>query len=213
MKSYKVNEIFFSIQGEGARAGTANVFVRFAKCNLKCATKASAVSPGGWNCDTEFETFRDMTEGDIVRAALDSIPKGSRYVPKQLGIIFTGGEPALQLDVPLLVAFHQRGFFTAIETNGTMSLNDLLWLDWVTVSPKLPDEKVRQRTAEEVKIVVTKDSPMPTTGIRSTFRFVSPAFADDGTLPPENLARAIEIVGLDPSWRLSVQQHKGWGVR
>lgn len=212
-KTYKINEIFYSLQGEGARAGTANVFVRFSKCNLKCALAPSAVSPGGWICDTDFESYREMTEGEIVREALAAF--GNRpFGPKQLGVIFTGGEPSLQLDVPLLVAFHSRGFFTAIETNGTRALTDLLWLDWVTLSPKVPEERLAQRTCEELKLVVVAGDKLPAfSSVRATFRFLSPAFDPSGFLPKENLDYAIALCQADPRWRLSVQQHKGWGLR
>ena len=214
MKTYKINEIFFSLQGEGIRAGTANVFVRFAKCNLKCAMKASAISPGGWVCDTEFDTYTEMTgEEVLVEAKKLSNDLAGRH-PDFIGVIFTGGEPALQLDPMLVHDFRCAGFATAIETNGTMALHPALNLDWICVSPKVPDSQVKQRIAHEAKYVVTAGQTLPYCTLTTRYRLLSPAFAEDGTLPKENLDHAIRLVKENPRWRLSVQQHKAlWGVR
>lgn len=126
MKEYLVNEIFLSVQGEGIRAGTLNVFLRLAKCNMRCAVEPGERSPGGFDCDTEFESGRRMTAIDIV-AACDALwprqstrgegvgmPKGEKWV------VVTGGEPLLQYDYPLFKALHDGGWHVAIETNGSM---------------------------------------------------------------------------------------------
>lgn len=217
--SYRINEIFFSLQGEGARAGTANVFVRFSRCNLKCAMEPSAISPGGFKCDTDFEAGRQMDVTEILNEALALVHNatplpGLNLTAKSIGVIFTGGEPALQLDVPLLYAFRHAGFLTAIETNGTINLGTLEnWLDWTCVSPKVPEDRLKQLRADEVKYVVTADSPIPETRVEASFHLLSPAFSPDGTLPKENLAHAIALVQANPTWRLSYQAHKIWGVR
>lgn len=187
------------------------MFVRFAKCNLKCAMKPSAISPGGWVCDTEFDSYIEMTADAILAEAGRLV--GGPFPPDSVGVIFTGGEPALQLDSDLVHKFSYAGFYTAIETNGTIALDRDLGLDWICVSPKVPDELVRQRRANEVKYVVTAGQPLPVCSWPAQHRLLSPAFAEDGSLPKANLEHAIRLVKENPRWRLSVQQHKGWCVR
>lgn len=213
MKTYKINEIFFSLQGEGIRAGTPNVFVRFAKCNLKCSLATSAISPGNFICDTEFDTYVEMTAEKIL---IDAIALASGMVARHadaVGVIFTGGEPGLQLDSALVHDFSRAGFYTAIETNGTIELHRDLGLDWICVSPKVADGLVKQRKCSEAKYVVTAGQALPLCTLDTRHRLLSPAFAEDGSLPKENLDHAIRLVKENPRWRLSVQQHKGWGVR
>lgn len=213
--TYMVNEMFFSLQGEGVRAGTANVFVRFAKCNLRCAVAPSAISPGGWVCDTDFDAYVDM-DADRILADATALVGGAEALeahrPRQLGVIFTGGEPALQLDKDLVRRFKEAGFFTAIETNGTRDVADL-GLDWICLSPKVPEDKLKVDMAHEVKYVVTENSDIPATSVRAMHFLLSPAFSEDGTLPEANLRRAIQLVKDNPKWRLSCQQHKGWQIR
>ena len=135
----KVNEIFYSLQGEGVRAGTANVFVRFARCNLRCRV---GDEHSGFDCDTEFESFREFTPEEILAEARRLA--GETWSPGDVGVIFTGGEPALQLTAELVALFRNAGFFTAIETNGTVNVA-ALGLDWITVSPKSAGRASRSR--------------------------------------------------------------------
>ena len=111
-KRYRVNEIFYSLQGEGLRAGEASVFVRFSGCNLKCSLKKSDISPGFFNCDTEFTSGREMGYAEIMDE-VDSVANQCQW------IVLSGGEPALQVDKHLVAAAHDRGYKVAIETNGT----------------------------------------------------------------------------------------------
>jgi organic radical activating enzyme len=154
------------------------------------------------------------TADEILREAVQLAGPGqlSRY-PDSIGVIFTGGEPALQLDSALVHDFSRAGFFTAIETNGTIALHPDLGLDWICVSPKVPDDAVKQRRANEAKYVVVAGDPLPTCTWPTQHRLLSPAFLEDGTLPKPNLDHAIQLVKENPRWRLSIQQHKGWGVR
>ena len=198
-KKYRVNEIFYSLQGEGIRAGSANFFVRFTACNQTCK-----IETHGFDCDTEFTSGTFMTAEEIEQAILD-LNKDCK------NIIFTGGEPLLQLDEPLCIYFKERGYFLAIETNGSLSA-DGLTLDWITVSPKVAEHALRQLTASEVKYVRAKGQGIPKTKIDSYFFLISPAFKADG-LRKEDLEHCIALCLENPKWSLSVQQHKIWRVR
>jgi 7-carboxy-7-deazaguanine synthase len=198
VKKYRINEIFYSVQGEGVRAGCPSLFLRFSKCNLLCT-----VASHGFDCDTEFESGVDMTIEGIV-AALADLSADCRWV------LLTGGEPGLQVDQELVDALHRAGYRLAIETNGTVALPS--GLDWVTVSPKVPEEALRQRQADEVKYVCAAGQAIPETVVRADHYLISPAF-DGDVLSPETLAWCLDLVRRNPGWRLSVQQHKGWGVR
>lgn len=125
VKTYRVNEIFGSVQGEGARAGTWNVFLRLSKCNMRCSVEPGDKSPGGFDCDTEFESGRAMTTQEIVAEVLRA-NDGCR----QPWVILTGGEPALQVDLELIGALCDEGFRIAIETNGSIQLPVADW-DWL----------------------------------------------------------------------------------
>ena len=208
MKRYEMNEIFYSLQGEGVRAGMANVFVRFAGCNLRCAMEAGPRSPGGFDCDTEFETGRAMTAEEIHAAATEAM--GSEPAPPDAWIIFTGGEPALQVDRALVDFLHGKGWRLAIETNGSVVLPD--GFDWITVSPKVAEHAIRQRTAHEVKYVRGHGQEIPRSVVKAKHCLISPAFC--GTqIDPRALEWCVQLVKDNPQWRLSVQQHKLWGVR
>ena len=145
-KMYRINEIFYSLQGEGHNTGRAAVFVRFAGCNLRCPF-----------CDTEFDTYHEMTSEQIFAAIA---PYPTRFV------VLTGGEPTLQVDAHLVDQFHQHGYEVAMESNGTRPAPPNI--DWLTVSPKTSGERqevrgLRQeargeRTADELKIVFDENT-------------------------------------------------------
>lgn len=179
-KTYRVNEIFVSLQGEGYHTGTAAVFLRFAGCNLQCPF-----------CDTDHRAFRTMDARAIVEEC-------SQYGPRHL--VVTGGEPALQLDDALIGALHDAGFYIQIETNGTLPLPQ--GIDWVTCSPK--DSPTVLDDVDELKIVYLEDdSRIIDLGntIRSRARFVQPCSG-------LNTDRAVQFVLAHPGWRLSLQTHK-----
>ena len=198
MKSYRLNEIFYSLQGEGARAGQPSLFLRFSKCNLDCR-----VETHGFDCDTEFETGTDLTIDEIL-GELRCLSEACRWV------VLTGGEPALQVDVELIGALHGAGYKLAIETNGTVELP--AGLDWVTVSPKVPEEAVLQRVADEVKYVVAEGRALPETRVEAGHYWISPAFEGD-RVDRRTLEWCIRLVQENPKWGLSVQMHKFLGVR
>jgi organic radical activating enzyme len=203
-KHYAVNDIFYSPQGEGVRAGTMNLFVRFAGCNLQCDVEPGPLSPGGFACDTEFVSHRGMTAEDILARCQDLSP-GCRW------IIFTGGEPGLQLDLSLVQACKAAGYALAIETNGTVNL-DGLGLDWICVSPKVAEHALKQRTAQEVKYVRAYGQGIPKPTITAEHYVLSPAF-DGDHLDPQTWRWCLQLCQTYPEWRLSLQQHKLWGVR
>ena len=205
-RRYAVNEMFFSLQGEGARAGTSNVFVRFTGCNMRCDVKAGKRSPGGFACDTEFESGRAMSGREIVSYALRLAPKG------KAGVIFTGGEPALQLDRPLVEAFRDAGFHPlCIETNGTVDVSPL-GLDWISLSPKVAEHAVRVKDCSEIRYVRGYGQGIPRPSATAGKKYISPAFSGD-SVDRATLKWCIDLVKKNPGWALSMQQHKAWKIR
>jgi len=198
VERYLVNEIFYSLQGEGVRTGTPNLFLRLSRCNLTCK-----VETHGFDCDTEFESGRWMTLDEILGEckALSEICEW---------VILTGGEPALQVDRELIDRFHAAGYRLAIETNGSVLLPE--GIDWITVSPKVAEHAIRQRTAHEVKYVRGHGQAIPKTVVEAEHHLISPAF-DGAEVDPRALDWCIRLCKENPPWRLSVQQHKLWKVR
>lgn len=207
---YGVNETFASLQGEGLLSGTAMLFVRLARCNLRCSTHNAA----GFDCDTDFDGARLLTLGQLVRELREL-----EEVSGRCGwVLLTGGEPTLQLDGALLGELRAQGWRIALESNGTRDLaSDLrAQVDHVTVSPKSAPHTLHLRDPDELRVVRARGqelSPYPT--LRPKHKFISPAFGADGRVDPATLAWCVELVrrhALD-GWRLSVQQHKLWGAR
>ena len=165
VKKYRVNEIFYSVQGEGVRAGCPSLFLRFSKCNLLCTVESH-----GFDCDTEFESGEWLGLEGILHE-LEQLAESCRWV------VLTGGEPALQVDRELIEVLHQEGYHLAIETNGSVELPD--GIDWITVSPKVPEEAIRQRKADEVKYVRSSGQPIPETVVEAEHYLISPAFEGD----------------------------------
>lgn len=199
VRTYAVNEIFYSLQGEGLRAGTANIFVRFAGCNLNCSRETE-----GFDCDTEFLSGRKLTAAQILEICF-------QIAPQAKAVIFTGGEPSLQLDEGLITAFKQQEYFLAIETNGTNPLPP--GLDWITVSPKTAEHTLRQLEASEVKYVRAEQQGIPRPMIRAAHYLISPACQPDGTYRQADLQWCVNLVKENPKWKLSLQTHKLLQVR
>jgi len=198
MKQYAVNEIFYSLQGEGVRAGTPNLFLRFAGCNLTCRQETH-----GFDCDTEFISSRKMTLNEVTQE-LQALAPDCKW------IILTGGEPALQIDRELVDGLKAANYKLAIETNGSVALPD--GLDWITVSPKVAEHAIRQRTAHEVKYVRGYGQGIPKTVVAAEHYVVSPAF-NGMDLDQRTLDWCVRLVKENPPWRLSLQQHKLWSIR
>lgn len=192
--SLLVNEIFYSLQGEGGRTGQASIFIRLAKCNLACSF-----------CDTDFERGVKMSLNEI----LDEIGKyGCRW------IIWTGGEPTLQLTDAIVAFFREKGYLQAIETNGTRRVP--AGIDYVTCSPKQQFEKVKELLPEvdELRFPMQKGDPLPDITIlpRTERYLLSPIF-DESTIIPENVDYCISLIKENPRWALSLQTHKLIGIR
>jgi organic radical activating enzyme len=214
--TYAVKEIFSTLQGEGAMAGTPSCFVRFVGCNLwnghdEARERAAADGPRCplW-CDTDFRPPGDRMEASaIARAVAES---------GMLHVVFTGGEPLLQLDEELLRAVRREapGVTLAVETNGTKPAPH--GLDWVSVSPKLPVARLTQRAGDELRVVFPAYDPGDYESIAASFehRFVSPQALTGSVgvsvLSADATRRAIAYCLEHPRWRLSTQQHKILGL-
>jgi organic radical activating enzyme len=193
--------MFYSLQGEGARSGTANVFVRFSGCNLACNLKEH-----GFDCDTEFVSGRSMSM-DYIYEEADRI-RGKNGAK---AVIWTGGEPGLQLDDELVTLFRTRGWYQSVETNGTKELPT--GLDWVSCSPKTAEHTLALKAATELRYVRRQGMGIPKPSIDAAHYFISPGFQPDGSLDSKDLGWCIRLAKENPLWRLSVQQHKLWNVR
>ena len=216
---YTVKELFPTLQGEGAHTGRAAVFCRFAGCNLWSGREEDRATAVCQFCDTDF-VGSDGDGGGKFESALDladAIEKtwtSTAAGPQQRYVVFTGGEPLLQLDAPLIDAVHAKGFSIAIETNGTIKVPN--GIDWVCVSPKSGSELIVLQ-ADEIKLVIPQQGHTAIETLLARFekmdyrnRYLQ---AMDGPLQQENLALAIRLCQKRPLWRLSVQTHKIVGIR
>lgn len=183
MKKYKVNEIFYSIQGEGFYTGTPAVFLRFSGCNRRCGF-----------CDTDHSSGREMSAGEIADA-VTAFP--GRH------LVATGGEPMLQLDSDLLRELKAHGFYVQIETNGSLPVPPEV--DWVTCSPK--DAPWGINRIDELKIVYQGQDVEETAALLPAPRlFLQPCSG-------ANIPETIDYILHHPRWRLSLQTHKLIDIR
>ncbi len=210
MSTYAIKETFRTLQGEGRNAGRVAVFLRFSRCNLWSGHEADRATAICRFCDTEF-VGTDGPGGGVFRGA-DAL---ADHVAEQWGpareerfVVCTGGEPALQLDVELVDALHERGFEVAIETNGTLAL--AAGIDWVCVSPKAGTDLV-VTAGDECKIVFPQAGidPADFESLAFDHHLLSPM---DGPDVAAATAAAIEYCLAHPRWRLSVQTHKILGI-
>lgn len=193
-RMYRVNEIFYSLQGEGYHTGRAAVFIRFSGCNLRCPF-----------CDTDFADFTEMSAEEIVAEALRLFPDESERF-----CVLTGGEPTLQIDEELIRRLHAERFYIAIETNGTRPV--LPQIEWVTCSPKA-GSKVVLDYASEVKVVFVNDNDDENQDVE---RWRERIAADYYYLQPcscSNTARVVDYILRHPWWKLSLQTHKMIDIR
>ena len=226
---YRVNHIFYSLQGEGYNTGRPAVFVRFAGCNMRCPF-----------CDTEFDSYREMTGEDIVQAVSGMTP-AAETLPM---VVLTGGEPTLQVDEALIDLLHRQGYWVAMESNGTRPAPKNL--DWLTVSPKgmpppspphrggepTPDPSPREgRVPDEIKLVFTSEealeqqithlfssdeillrAPHPPYGGDWGGLFLQPCDTGDPVQNEAIMRSCVHYIKQHPQWRLSLQTHKLIGI-
>lgn len=179
----KINEIFYSLQGEGYHSGTPAVFIRFSGCNLKCSF-----------CDTKHEEGTYMSDNEIIEA-VSSFPANT--------VILTGGEPSLQIDDALIKLLHKAGKYICIETNGTHPLPS--GIDWITCSPK-EGAPVRLQHIDEVKVVYTGQDLSAYAALKVDWHFLQPCSCS-------NTEEVVDYILCHPEWRLSLQTHKLIDIR
>lgn len=194
-KVKKINEIFYSLQGEGRNAGRAAVFVRFSGCNLRCPF-----------CDTKHQDGKLMTNEEIV----DEITK----YPARL-VVLTGGEPSIYIDDDLLDKIHQKGRKIAIETNGTRKVNKKI--DFITLSPKFEfteNAQLSQTECDELKVIFNSENDMSLyDSIKAQFKYIQPCATDNEDINQENIINTVRYVRENPEWRLSLQTQKIINIR
>lgn len=193
----RVNDIFYSLQGEGFHTGTPAVFIRLSGCNLMCSF-----------CDTEHDSYQDLSEEEIVDRVV--------AFPAQL-VIVTGGEPALQLTESLVDKLHLENRFIAVETNGTMPLPENI--DWITLSPKQSfvgkKGRVQLSYADEIKVIFDGvHNPDEMLGTIDTDNlFLQPCDTGNKQQNEIVIAQCVDYIKHHPQWRLSLQTHKLIGIK
>jgi 7-carboxy-7-deazaguanine synthase len=196
----KVSEIFYSLQGEGARAGTPTFFIRLQGCKTKFAC-----SSAGIKCDTEFESGAEYSLEDILKQ-LQSLNKDCKE------ITWTGGEPTDQLTDLHVGYFKDKGYFQAIETSGLNAAPT--GIDFICVSPKVAEHIIAKNFPNgvtELRYVRHKGQSIPQPSIKAEHYWISP-HSDGFTINEENMRHCIKLCKDNPKWKLSIQQHKLWNI-
>jgi 7-carboxy-7-deazaguanine synthase len=212
-KKYKVKEIYYTLQGEGGQAGRSAIFLRFTGCNLWTGREKDRPKAICQFCDTDFvgtdgENGGSYTADQLVEKLVSIWKKQNARLSDDSWVVCTGGEPALQLDEPLIEAMHRAGLKIAIETNGTVALPQ--GIDWVCVSPKAGAELL-VKTGTELKLVYPQIhfDPASFTGLDFYHFFLQPM---DGPNLEKNIELTIDYIKAHPKWRLSLQTHKLIGI-
>lgn len=194
----RINEIFYSLQGEGAMAGRAAIFVRFSGCNLQCPF-----------CDTDFKEYKEFSEDELIKTLL-AIDTECRFV------VLTGGEPTLQVTESLIEELHDNGYFVAMESNGTRIPPHNI--DWLTISPKKAYTGTKGRCVvkkcDEVKIVYDgENSPLTEDWIRARYYYLQPCDTGEPAKNKIIIDKCVDFIKRYPLWRMSLQQQKILNVR
>lgn len=193
---YRINEIFYSLQGEGRWVGRPAVFIRLSGCNLRCPF-----------CDTDFDKYEEMNADEILAKALE-VGGDCRF------IVLTGGEPTLQVDDMLIGKLHKAGFYLSMETNGTHRIPE--GIDWVTCSPKLDFTHAGRLVVErvdELKLVFDGEHKVTNHGVKATYQYLQPCDVGNEARNRLILSECISYVKAHPEWQLSLQMHKIVGIR
>jgi 7-carboxy-7-deazaguanine synthase len=195
----EVSEVFYSLQGEGLRAGSANIFVRLKGCKAKNACYAAGIK-----CDTEFESGIQYTIQDLA-AKIKSIGRGCN------NIIWTGGEPLDQLTDDITKYFQDLGYYQAIETSGLHPV--VANIDYVVVSPKVAEHVIKKNFTHvnELRYVRHKGQDIPLPSITADSYYLSP-HSRGWDIDADNIRHCIELILNNPQWKLSIQQHKIWNI-
>jgi 7-carboxy-7-deazaguanine synthase len=208
--TYSVKEIFYTLQGEGAQAGRAAVFCRFAGCNLWSGREFDRAKALCKFCDTDFVGTDGVGGGkfETAKAFAEAIGKTWTGSSGRKFVVVTGGEPLLQLDADLIAAIKCRGFEIAVETNGTVAAPP--GIDWICVSPKAGSELV-QTSGQELKLVYPQPEAEPQAFEQLPFHhfFLQPM---DGPDRVYNTQLAVAYCLEHPRWRVSLQTHKLMGI-
>jgi 7-carboxy-7-deazaguanine synthase len=209
---YSLKEIFLTLQGEGGQAGRVAVFARFAGCNLWSGREQDRATAACDFCDTDFvgtdgENGGKFATVDDVVAALDA--QWGAGDKSQKMVVFTGGEPLLQLDRPLIEAVKAAGYYISVETNGTIAAP--AGIDWICVSPK-GENRLHQRSGQELKLVWPQAwvDPAEFTGLNFERFYLQPK---DGNDQAGSTRAVIAYCLQHPQWRMSVQTHKLVGLK
>jgi len=210
--TYKIKEIFYTLQGEGTHAGRPAVFCRFTSCNLWTGREEDRSRAICQFCDTDFvgtdgpDGGKFASAAELASAVASLWPHGAGGEPM---VVCTGGEPLLQLDQAAVDAFHAEGFFVAVETNGTQT--PPAGIDWLCVSPKA-GAPLRVRAGSELKLVYPQAGAEPSEYAHLSFKSfrLQPM---DGPDVVANTKAAVEYCLRNPSWSLSMQTHKYLGIR
>lgn len=196
----RVSEIFYSLQGEGARIGTPTVFIRLQGCKAKNACFAAGIK-----CDTEFESGKEMSVQDIIFWIVSNA-KGCNE------ITWTGGEPLDQLTEEIISYFKKNNYYQAIETSGLHPAPN--GLDFICVSPKVAEHVIKKnfpKGVSELRYVRHKGQSIPEPSITADHYWVSP-HSDGFTINSENMKHCIDLCIENPKWKLSLQNHKLWNI-
>ncbi|MCR5159921.1 MAG: 7-carboxy-7-deazaguanine synthase QueE [Prevotella sp.] len=229
MSTYRINDIFYTLQGEGRNTGRAAVFIRFAGCNLRCPF-----------CDTAFDTFREMTAEEILHAlasVVGGFPADTHGPASVVGgfpadilplVVLTGGEPTLQVDEAFVDLLHQHGYEVAMESNGILPAPKNL--DWLTVSPKGGEGRIvsgegsmvsgERRMADEIKVVFDENTPAILSSLQpfssslhpSPLLYLQPCDTGDPSRNAAIIQQCVDYIKHHPQWRLSLQTHKLIGI-
>jgi 7-carboxy-7-deazaguanine synthase len=200
MKTIKISEIFYSLQGEGARIGTPTIFIRLQGCSAKNSCFKSGIV-----CDTEFESGKEMSIDEVYQWLQNNASQCKE-------ITWTGGEPLDQLTDEIVDYFKQKGYFQAIETSGIRKPVD--GLDFICLSPKVAEHIIAKNFpngVSELRYVRHKGQEIPQPSIKAKHYWISP-HSDGFTINSENLKHCINLCIENGIWKLSLQNHKIWNI-
>jgi 7-carboxy-7-deazaguanine synthase len=199
-KTLRISEIFYSLQGEGARIGTPTVFIRTSGCKAKNACYALGIK-----CDTEFESGKENTIEEILNWLQVNAPQCKE-------ITWTGGEPTDQLTDEIVAFFKEKGYYQAIETSGLNKVPE--GIDFICVSPKVAEHVIKKNFpngVDELRYVRHKGQTIPEPSITAKHYWISP-HSDGFTINSDNLQHCIDLCIENGQWKLSLQNHKIWNV-